>query len=143
MTTEQIRDWLEDHLINRHLTIEYMAIEVSLFTYYGLAGMVSTQYGEESFVFWDNETPKERALRELHNEGFFLTKGDLKFVGVKDSSLMGLMDDSAVFKVVKFVTYVDDSATAYAERSMVAYPAEVILESIAIVERKPLVFASA
>lgn len=107
-----IRDWLEEHGLDRHLTIELKATQIAVITPFGIMMQIRPsdrdQLGLWGGVLEDNETPEEGALRELREEiGLELPIEALEFVEENTHNHEYANHDKAIFHAYRFKVVLD------------------------------------
>lgn len=112
MSFQDIRNWLEENNLNRHLAIELTSTEVAVITPDGILLQVratdSNQLGMWGGVVLNGESPEDGAVRELKEEtGMDVKKEDLEFVEVNRHFHCYDNHDKAVFNCHRFILRLD------------------------------------
>ena len=108
-----IRQWLEDHNLDRHLPIELESTEIAIFVKdFGLLMQVRpcdhNQLGLWGGVMNNGESPIEGAVRELREElGLEISPEQLEFVEENDHTHTYANHDQAKFHTYRFKMTLD------------------------------------
>lgn len=104
----QIRDWLEDHDMDRHMMLELTSTEIAFITPWGIMMQVRAsdegKLGLFGGVVNDGETVREGAIREVREKlGLKLKSDDLKWEGTDTHKHTYSNGDKVLFNVHRFV----------------------------------------
>lgn len=104
----EIRDWLEENGLDRHMAIELTSTEIAIQVPDGILLQVRSadknQLGMWGGVLEHGETPVDGALRELYEEtGLVITRDDLMFIETNKHQHKYANGDIAFFKSYRFV----------------------------------------
>lgn len=107
-SVKDIRDWLEQNGLDRHLAIEFDSTEIALVTPKGIAMQVrasdNNQLGLWGGVLQDGEEPIDGAVRELKEEtGLEITPDDLQYVGIDTHVHTYANGDIAKFHAYRYI----------------------------------------
>lgn len=109
MSFIEIRNWLEENGLDRHMPLELRSTEIAIKTPFGVVMQIrpidNDQLGMWGGVIEDGETPLAGAVRELKEEtGLVVTEDSLKFVEINDHyHKYAATGDQVYFKTWRFV----------------------------------------
>lgn len=108
----KIRDWLEEHGIDRHTAIEFISTEIALICPRGLIMQVrasdSNKLGLWGGVVNDDEKPEDGAVREIREEtGVVINVNQLEFSGIDAHSHTYANGDMAAFTAYRYIVRLD------------------------------------
>ena len=112
MKVKEIRDFLEELGLDRHIPIELMSTEIALLTPFGVLMQVRPtdhdQLGMWGGVLRDGENPVQGAIRELYEEtGIVIEESQLEFKELNDHFHEYANGDKAYFKSFRYVVRFD------------------------------------
>lgn len=109
---KQIRDWLEEHGLDRHTAIEFISTEIALVCPRGIIMQVrasdNNKLGLWGGVLNDDEEPEDGAVRELREEtGVEIDKSQLVYTGIDEHTHTYANGDMAVFTAHRYIVQLD------------------------------------
>lgn len=112
-TVFEIRDWLEENELDRHMPIETASTEIAVLTPEGVLMQIraadANALGMWGGVVSDNETPEEGAIRELQEEtGISLKPGELEYVEFNRHTHCYSSGDKALFNCYRYVLQLNE-----------------------------------
>lgn len=107
-----IRNWLEEHGLDRHLAMEQRSTEIALVTPFGIMMQIRPtdhdQLGLWGGILTDTETPEDGAIRELREEtGLEFPVEALEFMEENDHSHQYANGDKVIFHCYRFKIVLD------------------------------------